>query len=88
MLSGLFRAHGRFIANHPWEVIISTLTVTLCLMSMSMFTGNDKVCGWNYICPHEEVNLWNLSFTPDQFKTKSFHRSQDNLLAVFEQVIQ
>ncbi|KAL5004158.1 hypothetical protein ScPMuIL_017614 [Solemya velum] len=54
MLSGLFRAHGRLIASHPWEVIISTLTVTLCLMSMSMFTGNDKVCGWNYFCPQEQ----------------------------------
>ncbi|XP_064607841.1 3-hydroxy-3-methylglutaryl-coenzyme A reductase-like isoform X2 [Liolophura sinensis] len=54
MLSRLFRAHGQFCASHPWEVIIGTITITLCLMSMSMFTGDDRVCGWNYVCPQEQ----------------------------------
>ncbi|XP_050400448.1 3-hydroxy-3-methylglutaryl-coenzyme A reductase [Patella vulgata] len=57
MLSGLFRAHGQFCASHPWEVIIGTVTITLCLMSMSLFTSSEKVCGWNYICPHEDLQL-------------------------------
>ncbi|XP_070541692.1 3-hydroxy-3-methylglutaryl-coenzyme A reductase-like isoform X2 [Ptychodera flava] len=54
MLSGLFYMHGRFCAAHPWEVIVGTLTVTICMVSMNMFTGNDKICGWNYDCSGEE----------------------------------
>ncbi|XP_076443299.1 3-hydroxy-3-methylglutaryl-coenzyme A reductase-like isoform X2 [Babylonia areolata] len=56
MLSRLFRAHGQMCAAHPWEVIITSLTVTLCLVSMSIYgsPGMDKVCGWNYICHNEE----------------------------------
>lgn len=56
MLSSLFRMHGLFVASHPWEVIVGTITLTICMMSMKMFTGNDKICGWNYECPKlEEV---------------------------------
>ncbi|XP_040277362.1 3-hydroxy-3-methylglutaryl-coenzyme A reductase [Bufo bufo] len=51
MLSRLFRMHGQFVASHPWEVIVGTVTITICMMSMNMFTGNDKICGWNYECP-------------------------------------
>ncbi|XP_077865070.1 3-hydroxy-3-methylglutaryl-coenzyme A reductase-like, partial [Saccoglossus kowalevskii] len=54
MLSGIFQMHGRFCAAHPWEVIVGTLTVTICMMSMNMFTGNDKICGWNYDCSQNE----------------------------------
>ncbi|ESO88291.1 hypothetical protein LOTGIDRAFT_126248 [Lottia gigantea] len=56
MLSSLFRAHGQFCATHPWEVIIGTVTITLCLMSMSLFTSTEKVCGWNYICPQNDIH--------------------------------
>ena len=56
MLSRLFRMHGLFVASHPWEVIVGTVTLTICMMSMNMFTGNNKICGWNYECPKfEEV---------------------------------
>ncbi|XP_046583776.1 3-hydroxy-3-methylglutaryl-coenzyme A reductase-like [Haliotis rubra] len=54
MLSRVFRVHGHFCASHPWEVIIGTVTTTLCLMSMSVFTGSNKICGWNYNCHNEE----------------------------------
>uniref|UniRef100_H3AL35 3-hydroxy-3-methylglutaryl coenzyme A reductase n=1 Tax=Latimeria chalumnae TaxID=7897 RepID=H3AL35_LATCH len=57
MLSRLFRLHGLFVASHPWEVIVGTVTVTICMMSMNMFTGNDKICGWNYECPKLEEDL-------------------------------
>lgn len=57
MLSRLFRMHGLFVASHPWEVIVGTVTLTICMMSMNMFTGNNKICGWNYECPKfEEVS--------------------------------
>ncbi|NWQ88140.1 HMDH reductase, partial [Burhinus bistriatus] len=57
MLSRLFRMHGLFVASHPWEVIVGTVTLTICMMSMKMFTGNDKICGWNYECPKLEDDV-------------------------------
>ncbi|XP_066472336.1 3-hydroxy-3-methylglutaryl-Coenzyme A reductase isoform X1 [Tiliqua scincoides] len=57
MLSRLFRMHGLFVASHPWEVIVGTVTLTICMMSMKMFTGNDKICGWNYECPKFEEDV-------------------------------
>ncbi|KAL2079688.1 hypothetical protein ACEWY4_025432 [Coilia grayii] len=58
MLTRLFRMHGLFVASHPWEVIVGTVTLTICMMSMNMFTGNDQICGWNYVCQkHEEPVL-------------------------------
>ncbi|PNJ60757.1 HMGCR isoform 2 [Pongo abelii] len=57
MLSRLFRMHGLFVASHPWEVIVGTVTLTICMMSMNMFTGNNKICGWNYECPKFEEDV-------------------------------
>ncbi|XP_072904388.1 3-hydroxy-3-methylglutaryl-CoA reductase a [Hemitrygon akajei] len=57
MLSRLFRMHGLFVASHPWEVIVGTVTVTICMMSMNMFTGNNQICGWNFECPKIEEEI-------------------------------
>ncbi|KAL4617536.1 3-hydroxy-3-methylglutaryl-Coenzyme A reductase isoform X1 [Arapaima gigas] len=57
MLTQLFRMHGLFVASHPWEVIVGTVTLTICMMSMNMFTGNDQICGWNYECPKIEEQI-------------------------------
>ncbi|KAJ8396539.1 hypothetical protein AAFF_G00016050 [Aldrovandia affinis] len=57
MLDWLFRIHGLFVASHPWEVIVGTVTVTICLMSMNMFTPRDQLCGWNYNCPKMEEQI-------------------------------
>lgn len=54
MLTRLFRMHGLLVASHPWEVIVGTVTLTICMMSMNMFTGNDQICGWNFDCPKTE----------------------------------
>uniref|UniRef100_A0A8C1WGX1 3-hydroxy-3-methylglutaryl coenzyme A reductase n=1 Tax=Cyprinus carpio TaxID=7962 RepID=A0A8C1WGX1_CYPCA len=54
MLTRLFRIHGLFVASHPWEVIVATVTLTICMMSMNMFTGNNQICGWNFDCPKLE----------------------------------
>ncbi|XP_019638576.1 PREDICTED: 3-hydroxy-3-methylglutaryl-coenzyme A reductase-like isoform X2 [Branchiostoma belcheri] len=54
MLTGLFKAYGRFCVSHPWEVIVGTITATICLLSMNMITNSDRVCGWNYICNVDE----------------------------------
>lgn len=57
MLTRLFRMHGLLVASHPWEVIVGTVTLTLCMMSMNMFTGNDQICGWNFDCPKTEEQM-------------------------------
>uniref|UniRef100_A0A4W3GBE0 3-hydroxy-3-methylglutaryl-coenzyme A reductase n=1 Tax=Callorhinchus milii TaxID=7868 RepID=A0A4W3GBE0_CALMI len=57
MLSRLFRMHGFFVASHPWEVIVGTVTITICMMSMNMFTGNNQICGWNFECPKVEEEV-------------------------------
>lgn len=67
MLGSLFRAHGLLVASHPWEVIVGTVTLTICLLSMNMFTSSDHICGWNLDCPkQEEVSEpgQNLSLQP------------------------
>ncbi|XP_041465666.1 3-hydroxy-3-methylglutaryl-coenzyme A reductase [Lytechinus variegatus] len=53
MLSRLFLAQGRFCSSHPWEVIVCTLTLTICMLSMNYFTGLPRICGWNYECSPE-----------------------------------
>ncbi|XP_051525462.1 3-hydroxy-3-methylglutaryl-CoA reductase a isoform X2 [Myxocyprinus asiaticus] len=57
MLTRLFRIHGLFVASHPWEVIVATVTLTICMMSMNMFTGNNQICGWNFDCPKLEEQI-------------------------------
>ncbi|KAM9392468.1 3-hydroxy-3-methylglutaryl-coenzyme A reductase-like [Pholidichthys leucotaenia] len=57
MLTRLFRVHGLLVASHPWEVIVGTVTLTVCLMSMNMFTGNDQICGWNFDCPKNDEQI-------------------------------
>lgn len=34
MTSRFFRAHGEFCATHPWEVIVATLTLTACMLTV------------------------------------------------------
>ncbi|XP_061172948.1 3-hydroxy-3-methylglutaryl-coenzyme A reductase-like [Saccostrea echinata] len=50
MFSNFFYKHGLFCASRPWEVILTTLTLSACLASVGIITTPDKVCGWNYEC--------------------------------------
>lgn len=40
MFSRVFRAHGDFCASHPWEVIVATLTLTACMLSVGPAAPN------------------------------------------------
>ncbi|XP_060917854.1 3-hydroxy-3-methylglutaryl-coenzyme A reductase-like [Labrus mixtus] len=53
MLARLFRLHGLFVAAHPWEVIVGTLAITVCLMSMNSLATSSQMCTWNE-CPKVE----------------------------------
>lgn len=58
MLTHLFRLHGLFVASHPLEVIVGTIAVTICLMSMNAITGGDQICDWKYQCPKAQEVQW------------------------------
>lgn len=51
-VSSYFEAHGRFCASHPWEVIVSIVTLTVCALSMSVLNGGrvHTVCGFSKLC--------------------------------------
>uniref|UniRef100_A0A8C5DYT0 3-hydroxy-3-methylglutaryl coenzyme A reductase n=1 Tax=Gouania willdenowi TaxID=441366 RepID=A0A8C5DYT0_GOUWI len=53
MLARLFRLHGLLVASHPWEVIVGTLALTVCLMSMNQRAVSSQMCNWNE-CPKVE----------------------------------
>ncbi|XP_068609490.1 3-hydroxy-3-methylglutaryl-coenzyme A reductase-like [Brachionichthys hirsutus] len=50
MLARLFRLHGLLVASHPGEVIVGTLALTVCLMSMNSLAASSQVCSWDD-CP-------------------------------------
>ncbi|XP_076322516.1 3-hydroxy-3-methylglutaryl-coenzyme A reductase-like isoform X2 [Tachypleus tridentatus] len=55
MLSQAFYNHGHFCASHPWEVIVTFLTLTACMLSMGpKLVDPSSTCGWNYQCHHNE----------------------------------
>lgn len=54
MLSDIYHTHGYFCASHPWEIIIGSVTVTTCLLSVSLFTAGSRICGWNYVCENDK----------------------------------
>nr|BAM45097.1 3-hydroxy-3-methylglutaryl coenzyme A reductase [Nasutitermes takasagoensis] len=55
MVGWLFRAHGELCASHPWEVIVTTLTLALCMMTVDQrpvgLPPEPHVeCGWKNNC--------------------------------------
>lgn len=57
MLARLFRLHGLLVASHPWEVIVGTLALTVCLMSMNSLATSSQMCSWNECPKVEEVSV-------------------------------
>ncbi|XP_030598822.1 3-hydroxy-3-methylglutaryl-coenzyme A reductase-like isoform X1 [Archocentrus centrarchus] len=53
MLARLFRLHGLLVASHPWEVIVGTLALTVCFVSMNSLAASHRMCKWNE-CPKVE----------------------------------
>lgn len=55
-LARYFRAHGQFCARHPWEVIVSVVTLTVCVLSIGVLSGGKvgTVCGFNKPCEDKE----------------------------------
>lgn len=60
MVSRFFRAHGEICASHPWEVIVATLTLTVCMLtveprpSTSASIDPERHCGWWQNCVGKE----------------------------------
>lgn len=63
-LGTYFGVHGRFCASHPWEVIVTTVTLTVCVLSVSVLSDGKvgTLCGFNRPCqkkpPQEEVRFF------------------------------
>ncbi|XP_060791370.1 3-hydroxy-3-methylglutaryl-CoA reductase b [Neoarius graeffei] len=57
MLTRLFRLHGLFVASHPLEVIVGTIALTICLMSMNAIAGGDQICDWKHQCPKAQEKI-------------------------------
>lgn len=40
-LGTYFGAHGCFCASHPWEVIVTTMTIMVCVLSAGVLVDKD-----------------------------------------------
>ncbi|PNF35485.1 3-hydroxy-3-methylglutaryl-coenzyme A reductase [Cryptotermes secundus] len=55
MVGWLFRAYGEVCASHPWEVIVATLTLTVCMLTVDqrplrLPPDPYKDCDWRNNC--------------------------------------
>lgn len=61
MASQIFRAHGKFCASHPWEVIVALLTIVASMLAMEKSTvtphqHQQRNCqGWKNNCEGHEA---------------------------------
>lgn len=60
MVGWLFRAYGEVCASHPWEVIVATLTLTVCMLTVDqrplrLPPDPYKDCDWRNNCAGLEV---------------------------------
>jgi len=71
MVSRVFKVHGSFCASHPWEVIVATLTLTVCVLSVetrvaiqppTQDTKSPACNAWRRNCPNglEVNNIFNF----------------------------
>ncbi|XP_013784164.1 3-hydroxy-3-methylglutaryl-coenzyme A reductase-like [Limulus polyphemus] len=69
MVSQLFYSYGHFCCRHPWEVIVTFSTLTICILSMGpTFGERNSRCRWSYQCPpietpHKDLDVVLLTVT-------------------------
>lgn len=73
MLARLFRLHGLVVASHPWEVIVGTIALTVCLVSMNSLSSSRQMCSWDECPKVEEVSVSDMSSFHSE--SKSNHES-------------
>lgn len=80
MLARLFRLHGLVVASHPWEVIVGTIALTVCLVSMNSLSSSRQMCSWNECPKVEEVSVSDMYSFHSESKSNNksyfalFHR--------------
>lgn len=54
-----YASYGRFCARHPWEIIVSFVTLTVCILSMSFISGGKVAipCGGGDGCQEVPLSL-------------------------------
>ncbi|XP_076350136.1 3-hydroxy-3-methylglutaryl-coenzyme A reductase-like isoform X2 [Tachypleus tridentatus] len=56
MVTQLFYSYGHFCCRHPWEVIVTFSTLTICILSMEpTFGDRNRRCIWRCQCPPTET---------------------------------
>ena len=56
-LSDIFYTHGLLCASHPLEVLVTTVTIIMSVMSIGTATDRSGYgCGWNYLCAKKQVS--------------------------------
>lgn len=74
MTARLFRAHGEFCATHPWEVIVATLTLTICMLTLDLqhpAPPPKPAVRYCSECLHEVTILFNSFHFLSNFYTKT-----------------
>ncbi|XP_059609928.1 3-hydroxy-3-methylglutaryl-coenzyme A reductase [Phlebotomus argentipes] len=71
MMGQFFRAHGKFCASHPWEVIVTVVTLTLCMTCKSgdqsppaaVRQAQRQCHGWDWrdTCEDQEMAEYNAA---------------------------
>ena len=61
-MSHLFYQHGRFCASHPWEVMITFLTLSICIFSLgpsAISSSEQRRQTIEQSCLKEQNSQWN-----------------------------
>jgi hypothetical protein len=78
MVGRLFRKLGEVCASHPWEVIVTTLTLTVCMLTVDqrpvgLPSDPYKDCDWRNNCVGLEVQYILCSYAEGtRWKAKLF----------------
>ena len=60
-LRDIFYTHGLLCASHPLEVLVTTVTIIMSVMSIGKATDcSGYGCGWNYLCAKKQVSCRNF----------------------------
>uniref|UniRef100_A0A6B2E5T4 3-hydroxy-3-methylglutaryl coenzyme A reductase n=1 Tax=Phlebotomus kandelakii TaxID=1109342 RepID=A0A6B2E5T4_9DIPT len=74
-----FRAHGKFCASHPWEVIVAVVTLTLCMTCKS---GDNQSPPAAVRQAHRQCHGWDWRETCDDQETLEYNAADVILMTV------
>ncbi|GAB0088376.1 3-hydroxy-3-methylglutaryl coenzyme A reductase [Sergentomyia squamirostris] len=79
MMGQFFRAHGKFCASHPWEVIVAAITLTLCMTCKS---GENQLPPAAVRHAHRQCHAWDWRGTCDDQGSAEYNAADIILMTV------